>query len=185
MSKYCGKQFHFAWKFAAIVFAFNVKVISGDNALTVSEVAKNAGIENAGPNALKGGIIKYLSDEENKQSFEVFVKGSYKESFGNESVDDIIKHLEEYTDQALQTLMNKIFKVANEKNIKAFVLDDSAMCQWITEVIEANKLKAVVFIWDEFTEYFSNNAHRLTGFQRVLQLSQTQPFCFAQMAFGK
>ena len=145
---------------------------------SIEEALKDAGIENAGPTALKDGIIKYLSDEENKRSFEVFVKGSYKESFGNESVDDIIKHLEEYSEQALQTLMNKIFKVANEKNIKAFILDDTAMCQWITEVIEANKLKAVVFIWDEFTEYFSNNAHRLTGFQRVLQLSQTQPFCF-------
>ena len=145
---------------------------------SIEKALDEAGIENAGPNALKDGIIKYLSDEENKRSFEVFVKGSYKESFGNESVDDILKHLEEYTDQALLTLMNKIFKVANEKNIKAFILDDAAMCQWITEVIEANKLKAIVFIWDEFTEYFSNNAHRLTGFQHVLQLSQTQPFCF-------
>ncbi len=145
---------------------------------SIEKALKDAGIENAGPNAMKDGIVKYLSDNENKQSFEVYVKGSYKESFGNESVDDIIKHLGEYTDQALQTLMNKIFKVANEKNIKAFILDDAAMCQWITEVIEANKLKAIVFIWDEFTEYFSNNAHRLTGFQRVLQLSQTQSFCF-------
>lgn len=145
---------------------------------SIEESLKEAGIENAGPNALKEGIIKYLSDEENKQSFEVYVKGSYKEVFGGENVDDIIKHLGDYSDQALQTLMNKIFKVANEKNIKAFTLDDVAMCQWITEVIQANQLKALVFIWDEFTEYFSNNAHRLTGFQHVLQLSQTQPFCF-------
>lgn len=145
---------------------------------SIEKALLEAGIKNLGPDALKNGIIKYLSNEENKQSFEVFVRGSYKDLFGNESVDAIIKHLGEYTDQALQTLMNKIFKVANEKNIKAFSIDDAIMCQWITDVIQANQLKAIVFIWDEFTEYFINNAHRLTGFQRVLQLSQTQPFCF-------
>lgn len=145
---------------------------------SIESALKEAGITNAGPNALKEGIIKYLSDEENKQSFEIFVKGSYRDLFGGETVDDIIAHLEEYQDQALQVLMNKIFKVANEKNIKAFTLDDNMMVKWISEVIKANNLKAIVFIWDEFTEYFSNNAHRLTGFQHILDMSQTEPFCF-------
>ena len=145
---------------------------------SIESALEEAGIQNAGPNALKDGIINYLSDEENKQSFGVFVNGSYKELFNGETVDDIIKHLSEYKDLALQTLMNKIFKVANEKNIKAFTLDDVTMLKWITEVISANQLKVIVFIWDEFTEYFSNNAHRLTGFQHILDLSQTEPFCF-------
>lgn len=166
------------------VHRYGSSAIHSDNDLflamqeSIEQALKEAGIVNAGPNALKEGVIKYLSDPENKQSFEVYVKGSYKDYFGNENVEDIIKHLGEYTDQALQTLMNKIFKVANEKNIRAFTLDDATMCQWITEVIQANRLKAIIFIWDEFTEYFTNNAHHLTGFQRVLQLSQTQPFCF-------
>lgn len=145
---------------------------------SIEAALKEAGIDNAGPNALKDGVIKYLSDEENKQSFEVYVKGSYSELFGGESVDDIVKHLGEYQDQALQELMNKIFRVGNEKNIKAFSLDDTMMMNWISEVIKANNLKAIVFIWDEFTEYFFNNAHRLTGFQRILDMSQTEPFCF-------
>lgn len=145
---------------------------------SIEDALKEAGIENAGPNALKNGIIAYLSDKENKQSFEIYVKGSYSDLFGGEDVNTIIKHLQEYTDQALQTLMNKIFKVANEKRIKAFSIDEVIMCNWIKEVIQANHLKAIVFIWDEFTEYFSNNAHRLSGFQEILHLSQTEPFCF-------
>lgn len=144
----------------------------------IEKALKEAGIDNAGPNAIKDGIIKYLSNEENKRSFEVYVKGSYRELFDDESVDDILNELQQYTDQALQTLMGKIFKVANEKNIRAFSLDDALMKRWIEEVISANGLKALIFIWDEFSEYFSNNAHRLTGFQRILELSQTAPFCF-------
>lgn len=145
---------------------------------SIEKALKDAGIENAGPNALKDGIIKYLSDEENKQSFGVYVEGSYKELFGGESVDEIIENLRSYEGQDLLTLMNKIFRIANEKNIKAFSLDSETMVAWITEVIHANNLKALVFIWDEFTEYFSNNTHRLTGFQRILDFSQTEPFCF-------
>lgn len=145
---------------------------------SIENALYDAGITNAGPNALKDGIIKYLSDSENKQSFGVYVEGSYKELFAGDSVDDIVNHLGEYTGQALLTLMNKIFRVANEKNIKAFTLDSEMMVRWIAEVIHANNLKALVFIWDEFTEYFSNNAHRLTGLQRILDFSQTEPFCF-------
>ena len=145
---------------------------------SIEKALKDAGIENAGPNALKDGIIKYLSDEENKQSFGVYVEGSYKELFGGESVDEIIENLRSYEGQALLTLMNKIFRIANEKNIKAFSLDSETMVAWITEVIHANNLKALVFIWDQFTEYFSNNTHRLTRFLRILDFSQTEPFCF-------
>lgn len=145
---------------------------------SIEGALKDAGISNAGPSALREGIINYLSNEENKASIQVFLDRSYKDLFGGQSVDDVIAHLKEYTGEALQSLMNNVFKLANEKNIKAFTLDDTTMVQWITEVIEANHLKAIVFIWDEFTEYFSNNAHRLTGFQHILDLSQTEPFCF-------
>ena len=145
---------------------------------SIEKALAEAGITNAGPNALKDGIIQYLSDNENKQSFGVYVDGSYKELFAGDSVDDIVKHLGEYSGQALLTLMDQIFRVATEKNIRAFTLDSEMMVRWITEIIHANHLKALVFIWDEFTEYFSNNAHRLTGFQRILDFSQTEPFCF-------
>lgn len=145
---------------------------------SIERALKEVGIENAGSDALKESVIKYLSDNENKQSFGVYVDGSYKDLFGGESVDKIVKSLKEYTGQPLLTLMNKIFRVANERNIKTFTLDSEAMVKWITEIIHSNNLKALVFIWDEFTEYFSNNAHRLTGFQRILDFSQTEPFCF-------
>lgn len=37
--------------------------------------------------------------------------------------------------------------------------------------------KELVFIWDEFSEYFENNMHHLTGFQQVAELAATAPFC--------
>lgn len=136
------------------------------------------GIDNQATVSMREAVIKYLSDDENKQSFSVYVKGSYAGLFGGDSVDDILDHLQSYENDALQTLMDKVMKVAKEKQIKAFSMNEEDMSNWITEVIQTNKLAALIFIWDEFQEYFDNNKHHLTGFQKLLQLSQTEPFCF-------
>lgn len=166
------------------VHRYGSSSIHGDNDLilaiqeSVEHALAEAGIVNAGSDALKTAIVKYLSDSENKQMFEILVKGSYSELFGGDSVDDIVNNLQTFKDQSLQTLMAKIFKVANEKQIKAFTLDDKGLVAWLREVIHENDLSALVFIWDEFTEYFNNNTHHLTGFQTLLELSETEPFCF-------
>lgn len=158
--------------------------IYGDNDLflaiqeSIERALSDAGITNQGGEALKASVIRYLSDPENKESFGVYVKGSYKELFGGDSVDDIIDHLNNYTDEALRNLMGKIYKVAHEKQIRAFILSSDDLCAWIKSTIEENGLTAIVFIWDEFTEYFKNNYHSLTGFQEVLEKSATTPFCF-------
>lgn len=55
-------------------------------------------------------------------------------------------------------------------------LDKEGMVKWIQDVIKANNLKAIVFIWDEFTKYFENNMSDLTSFQRLAELSETDPF---------
>jgi hypothetical protein len=158
--------------------------IHGDNDLflalqeSIEKALKNAGIENRGATALKDSVIRYLSDAENKESFGVYIRGSYAELFDGDSVDDIIFHLKTYEDDALQSLMGKIFRVAHKKQIRAFVLSSDDVCDWINSVIENNHLLAIVFIWDEFTEFFKNNYHSLTGFQEILEKTATAPFCF-------
>lgn len=56
-------------------------------------------------------------------------------------------------------------------------MNTEELCNWIREVIEKNDLKELVFIWDEFSEYFENNMRRLTGFQQIAELAATAPFC--------
>lgn len=158
--------------------------IHGDNDLvlavqeSIEKAFSNAGIENKGSDSLKAAIIRYLSDSENKASFNVFVKGSYSNLFGGDDVDKIVEKLRTYEDEALHTLMEKIFKVARERQIRAFSMTAEDLSNWIKEVIEVNGLRAIVFIWDEFTEYFYNNSRNLTGFQELLELSETEPFYF-------
>lgn len=158
--------------------------IKGDNDLfiaiqeSIEQALRDAGIDNAAHGAMKDAVVKYLSDEYNKQYFNGLVTGPYASLFGGSDADKIIKDLQEYTEDALRELMRKIFKVANERQIRAFTLDDKGLCEWIRETIRQNKLNAIVFIWDEFTEYFQNNMTALTGFQTMLELSETEHFCF-------
>ena len=158
--------------------------IKGDNDLfiaiqeSIEQALRDAGIDNAAHGAMKDAVVKYLSDEYNKQYFNGLVTGPYASLFGCSDADKIIKDLQEYTEDALRELMRKIFKVANERQIRAFTLDDKGLCEWIRETIRQNKLNAIVFIWDEFTEYFQNNMTALTGFQTMLELSETEHFCF-------
>lgn len=166
------------------VHRYGSSSIKGDNDLfiaiqeSIEKALIDAGVTNTGSAAMKGAIIKYLSDDVNKASFSVYVNGPYKSLFGGESVDDIINHLQSYTEDALRELMRKIFKVSSERQIKAFTLDADGICNWVREIISSNQLNALVFIWDEFTEYFQNNLTSLTGFQQLLELSETIPFCF-------
>lgn len=158
--------------------------IKGDNDLfiaiqeSIEQALRDAGIDNAAHGAMKDAVVKYLSDEYNKQYFNGLVTGPYASLFGGSDADKIIKDLQEYTEDALRELMRKIFKVANERQKRAFTLDDKGLCEWIRETIRQNKLNAIVFIWDEFTEYFQNNMTALTGFQTMLELSETEHFCF-------
>ena len=158
--------------------------IKGDNDLfiaiqeSIEQAFHDAGIDNAAHSAMKDAVVKYLSDGINKQYFNELVKGPYSSLFGGNDVNKIIKDLQEFTEDALRELMRKIFKVANDRQIKAFTLDDKALCNWIRETIKQNNLNAIVFIWDEFTEYFQNNMTALTGFQTMLELSETEHFCF-------
>lgn len=165
------------------VHRYGSSSINSDNDLflamqeSIEHALKESGISNAGTDALKTSVIKYLSDSENKASFDVYVKGSYSSLFGCDT-DTIVSHLREYEGAPLQELMRKIFKVANEKQIKAFTLSGDDMVAWINAVIQENGLGHLIFIWDEFTEYLENNRSRTTGLQQIIEKSQTSDFCF-------
>lgn len=145
---------------------------------SIEKALQERGIKNKGCNALKDATLTWLLDASNKAYFDSLVTNNYSELFGGDNADAVIKKLSTYSGAALATVMDNIFKVADARQLKMLSMNVAALCQWIKEVIKANGLKAIVFIWDEFTEYFYNNSSRLTGFQELCELSETEPFYF-------
>ncbi len=133
------------------------------------------GIENKATSSLKKSLIRFLENEENKKSFDIFATGSCKNILGGDNADTILKKLKTYEDDELSILISKLFKIQMVKG--SFSMDTDELCEWIREVIEKNNLYNLIFIWDEFSEYFENNLHHLTGFQQIADLSGSTPFC--------
>ena len=67
-------------------------------------------------------------------------------------------------------------RVGKEKHFSALTMEVDDLVAWVKEVIKENDLKAIVFIWDEFTEYFRNNMRALTGFQKIVDVNGNDPF---------
>ena len=145
---------------------------------SIEKALADAGIENKGGNALKDATIAWLSDKDNRSYFNGLITGAYSDMFGGDNVDAVLEKLRSFSGDALAKVMDNIFRVADERQMKALSLSVTDLCNWIREVIKANDLKAIVFIWDEFTEFFYNNARNLTGFQELCEISETDPFYF-------
>ncbi|WP_322181556.1 hypothetical protein [Neglectibacter caecimuris] len=166
------------------VHRYGSATIRGDHNLvfavqeSIEKALEDAGIEKKGGNALRDATVTWLSDADNKRYFNGLITGTYSDLFGGDNIDSVLEKLNSFSGDALAKVMDNIFKVADERQIKALSLSVSGLCKWIREVIKANGLKAIVFIWDEFTEYFYNNARNLTGFQELCEISETDPFYF-------
>lgn len=143
---------------------------------SIDKALKEAGIANSGAGALKDGVLKWLENNANKNYLTQIIEEK-SVLFGGDSIDDVIQKLQTLDGVALSELMDKLFQVADERQIKVLDIDADKLCEWIKVVIEKNSLKAIVFIWDEFTEFFQSNMGHLTGFQRIVELSASAPFC--------
>lgn len=143
---------------------------------SIKQALKDNGVEYTGEVSLKDSVIKWLSNPANKAYFNAIIKDEFPTEFGGDDVDRIIEKLESYERDKLIVVMNKVFKVARIKGIHAMTLDKEGMVRWIQDIIKTNNLRAIVFIWDEFTKYFENNMSDLTTFQRLAELSETDPF---------
>lgn len=156
--------------------------IYGDNSLvfalqeSIEHALLENGIQHSGTSALKDAAIAWLSQSWAKEAINSLIAEKYSDIFGGDDVDKIIEKLNTYTGDALITLMSKVSKVGEENHFKALSLDVNGLVQWIKDVIKENDLKAIVFIWDEFTNYFEHNLKALTGFQQIVEISATDPF---------
>ena len=55
------------------------------------------------------------------------------------------------------------------------MIPPTAMKAWIKDIINENDLQGIIFIWDEFTDYFANNVP-VTPLQEPAQATVDMPF---------
>ena len=147
------------------------------DSLTVS--LKNSGYKFNGSKTLRGKIVSWLeADEANLQLFRAKIQNpNYRGigAFAGKTADEILDRLKN-SELSIDELVNEILNLGEREGIRAFEIDVDDLKHWIAEVIDANKLKAIVFFWDEFTDFFKSNRNNLGDFQKLVELVNSKPF---------
>lgn len=145
----------------------------------VQETLKNSLIEAnlyAGENALKESVIDWIDEPTHKRFFdELMKKKEWAAVFSQSSADEVLKALRKGGE--IKTLMDNIFRLADKEGITALNIDADRLMAWLIDIIDRNNIK-VVFIWDEFSDYFKNNKESLSEFQKLAELVNLKPFYF-------
>lgn len=144
----------------------------------MSALEKN-GITNRGEASLRDAALKWLEKKANRDYFNTLIaEEQYAWTFGGNDVDAVIDRLQNGTSAQIAKTMRDIITVAEDNGITALRLDIQGMADWIKNIISENQIKAILFVWDEFTEFFQNNPNSLTGFQTLAEISLSHPFYF-------
>ena len=154
----------------------------GDLFFAIQESVKAALIEQnvayLGENTLKESIVAWLEDADHKVMFNSLLQNPEKEwraSFSQSTADEVLRALRK--DGEVKSLVDNIFGLAAKEGITALTIDSDRLIAWLADVIDRNGTR-IVFIWDEFSDYFKNNRESLSEFQKVVALVQSKPFYF-------
>ncbi len=146
---------------------------------SITQALAAHGIENRGEASLRDAALKWFEKAANRKYFDELIREEeYAWTFGGEGVDAVIERLKGGSPEQVTGLMRDIIAVAEDNGITALRMDIQGMAAWIKSVIEVNRLSAILFVWDEFTEFIQNNQNSLTGFQTLAEISQSHPFYF-------
>lgn len=131
-----------------------------------------------GENTLKESIIAWLEDSDHKLMFNSLLQNPDKEwraLFSQSNADEVLNTLRKSGE--IKSLVDNIFRLADKEGITALTIDSDRLIAWLTDIIDRNNTR-IVFIWDEFSDYFKNNRESLSEFQKVAALVQNKPFYF-------
>jgi hypothetical protein len=128
----------------------------------------------AGEDTLKDSVIAWIDDPIRKQFLDALLaKPEYAAMFSQSNADEILTALRRGGE--VKMLMDNLFKLADKEGITALSIDADRLITWITDVIDKNDVK-IVFIWDEFSDYFKKNKESLSELQKIVALVQAKPF---------
>lgn len=143
---------------------------------SIKAALENQNISYKGENTLKESAILWLQDSaHNSFMNELLKKTEWQLLFAQSTADEIINSLKKNTD--VSELMNNIFKLAAKEGITALSLDSDGIRNWILDIIKNNNSK-IVFVWDEFSDFFRQNRNSLSEFQKLISICQEAPFYF-------
>lgn len=135
---------------------------------------KAKGCKYLGAASLKESIADWLSKRPNQLMFDALLEEKYT-TFSYRDAGEVVDALQ--SGRNVDDLVEQILKIGEAEGVTAFTLTVERLCEWLADVVEKNGVQ-IVFVWDEFSEYFINNKHNLSAFQRLVELRDETSFYF-------
>lgn len=130
----------------------------------------------AGENSLKESVIAWIDEPSHRLIIDILLKKpEWSAVFSQSNADEVLNALRKGGE--VKKLMENLFRLADKEGIRALNIDADRLLAWLTDIIDQNNVK-IVFIWDEFSDYFRNNRESLSEFQRIVELVNLKPFYF-------
>ena len=145
---------------------------------SVSRALRDAGVENMASGTMKEALLAWINERPGNKDWLAGLISEVPQNFGGMGLDMILQILQSGDEKSIETLMEKLVTLCRENGILAMNMDAEKLAAWLEDVIDKNGLGAIVFIWDEFSEYFKNCQNSLTGFQTLTHVSFNKPFYF-------
>lgn len=150
---------------------------------SIMAALKAKGVENHGDASMKDAFLDWVSKKANRDYFAALISDEkYAWDFNGVSVEEVVERLNNGTDKQIEITMTKVMMVLKDAGQYGIFSDVTQMAGWIRSVIKENGLNAILFVWDEFSEYFLNHPVGLTGFQTLAEISESDPFYFMIVA---
>lgn len=144
---------------------------------SVKETLRSHGYTYMGSTSLLEKIIATLKDPNSSFNF-TGAFNKYRSKFTEyDSPQSVIEDLEELDLDEKLELLETIVEVADAESF-TWALSPEEVINWLKDVREGNNLYSILFIWDEFTEYFKNNQNNITGLQEVAMADSRINFYF-------
>jgi hypothetical protein len=138
---------------------------------SVRKAVSDDGLSYTGAESLSDKVLTILKHPETSAFNFQGAFNKYRGKFTEyNSVDSIIKDLEELDLEDKLGLLDTIIEVAALEGFN-WSMSSEEIVDWLEDVRKGNNLYSIVFIWDEFTEYFKNNQNNITGLQEIAQAS--------------
>lgn len=137
---------------------------------SIKAALRNNGYTYMGGKSQYDNILSMLKDPNSSFNFEkAFEK--YRIKFdGYINAENVVHDLEDLGVEDSVDLLENIVEVAETEHY-SFSTSTADVINWIDDVIKGNGIYAIVFIWDEFTEFFRNNQNNITGLQEIAMAS--------------
>jgi hypothetical protein len=165
-----------------VIYRSSSSGIIGDNRLfiavqdSIKKALKYKGYKYFGAQALYDDILNRIKDTDGPFNFKGIFTNNKNRFTEYSSPDEIVKDIEDSEPDDCLELLETIVEVSE---LAGFTFGNNAetINNWIKDVIKKNKIK-IVFIWDEFTEYFLKNQYSTSGLQELSHASFEIPFYF-------